>query len=312
VAFLKNVFRQNVFRWQGTLVLGAALAMALGGAGRVSAAQLKIMPLGDSITEGVETDAGGGVNHGGYRFGLWNLLQSNDSPLKGNVDFVGSQSTPGEHFGGLTGDQDYDADNEGHSGYTVNNIFNNLDGYFSANSPDVILLNIGVNDLAQHHDPASTTGENDLYNLIEKIFYERPSVHLYVSSILGVPDNYVWGPPPGYSDVAAFQAAIQEYNAKIPGLVNTFKALGDNITFVDMYDTLGYSEAENDSASHTDFTWVTNTNQGSLFGKIGPGIHPSWDGYNKMAQTWYNALVPEPGALSVLLLGVLAVRRRRA
>jgi lysophospholipase L1-like esterase len=309
-----------MFRQRGSALLGTALTMTLGGAGGAWAAPIKIMPLGDSITYGVESDEGGGVNHGGYRFGLWNLLQGSGSPYQGNVDFVGDYHVPDATHGGLSGNQSYDADNEGVSGVTISELKNGSGSYLGVNhaistyAPDVILLNIGSNNLTRPLGSGETRADSlnnalgEMYDLLETIYhpYNPPAspVHVYVSSITGVADNYVWGPPPGYGTVEDFQNEIKAFNNAIPGVIaqleSDYPASNLDITYVGgIYDALDYS------TTSSDFTYVHNNSN-----VLGPGLHPSWQGYNKLAQVWYDALVPEPGALSVLLLGVVAMRRR--
>ncbi|MFB9413576.1 hypothetical protein ACFFSQ_36150, partial [Dactylosporangium matsuzakiense] len=77
------------------LGLAAALAVAattltIGPAGAESNGGVRVMPLGDSITEGTQVP-------GGYRIGLWQRLAAGGY----RVDFVGSQyngpSSLGDH-----------------------------------------------------------------------------------------------------------------------------------------------------------------------------------------------------------------------
>ncbi|WP_051859308.1 SGNH/GDSL hydrolase family protein [Streptomyces xanthophaeus] len=98
----------------GLALLTATSALGLASTPAVAAPRpvpplVKIMPLGDSITEGAGSSAGVG-----YRAPLWELIsaQSRYTP-----DFVGSRSS-----GSVT-----DPDNEGHGGYTISGIRAGLD-----------------------------------------------------------------------------------------------------------------------------------------------------------------------------------------
>ncbi|NJO19795.1 MAG: hypothetical protein HC838_06605 [Spirulinaceae cyanobacterium RM2_2_10] len=91
---------------------------------------LKIMPLGDSITDGYNLP-------GGYRFPLWQALRDRGYP----IDFVGSQQN-----GPATWPE---REHEGHSGWKIAQIHQRLTGWLATTQPDIILLLIGTNDIAQ-------------------------------------------------------------------------------------------------------------------------------------------------------------------
>lgn len=94
-----------------------------------SAAPVRVMPLGDSITG----------SPGCWRADLWNRLRTGGYT---NVDFVGTLPAPGC---GVT----YDGDNEGHGGFLATNIANQnqLPGWLSATRPDVVMMHLGTNDV---------------------------------------------------------------------------------------------------------------------------------------------------------------------
>ena len=100
------------------------LAMALAGLSFAAWAtpSLRIMPLGDSITQGAKSE-----NTAGYRGPLWTLLKEAGY----NVDYVGSSTaTPGTVSG-------MDTDHEGHGGWRLDatqggsGIYENLPAWFA-------------------------------------------------------------------------------------------------------------------------------------------------------------------------------------
>src|SRR3954469_10677067 len=94
---------------------------------------VKIMPLGDSITESF-------WDHASYRFFLYNQLVNAGY----DVDFVGSMT------GVNAGDplySNFDQNHEGHSGFRADEIQNNIVNWANQNKPDVVLLHIGSNDI---------------------------------------------------------------------------------------------------------------------------------------------------------------------
>lgn len=112
--------------------------------------QIKIMPLGNSITRG----SSGSPDKIGYRRQLYqNLI--NDGY---NIDFVGSNSL------GLI--DDFDKDHEGHSGWHAKHptipevsIANNLYDWLELNPPNIILLHAGTNDIIGLEGNNETTSD---------------------------------------------------------------------------------------------------------------------------------------------------------
>lgn len=108
---------------------------------------VRIMPLGDSITEGT-TD---GVNNlpppgqrVSYRRKLYNDLVATANG-RYNIDFVGSLSE-----GSSANPQIGDPNHEGHGGLTSADIANGITGWLNTDPPDIILLHIGTNDLSNN------------------------------------------------------------------------------------------------------------------------------------------------------------------
>ncbi|OBT65411.1 hypothetical protein VE03_06102 [Pseudogymnoascus sp. 23342-1-I1] len=113
-------------------------AAALAG---LAAAQskIKIMPLGDSITEITC-----------WRTTLWDDLQSDG--VTNSFEFVGSMTNNAQNCQGNAG---WDMHHEGHSGYLAIDIANtNLQGWLASTKPDVVMFMLGTNDVAQGRSTA--------------------------------------------------------------------------------------------------------------------------------------------------------------
>jgi acyl-CoA thioesterase I len=93
-----------------------------------SNAAVKIMPLGDSITESA-------APHNSYRFYLWHLLINQGY----HVDFIGSQHGVGN---GPPANPDFDMDHEGHAGYRADEILTHVQTWATGASPDIVLLHM--------------------------------------------------------------------------------------------------------------------------------------------------------------------------
>jgi lysophospholipase L1-like esterase len=168
-----------------------ALARPAGAA--VAARPIRIMPLGDSITYGV-----GSPSSSSYRAALWNRLAVQAGYA---VDFVGSQRS-----GALP-----DQDNEGHSGWRIDEIAANIDGWLATSQPDVVLLHIGTNDMNQNYQV--DTAPQRLAALADRILADRPSATVLVAKIVPSLD-------------AGIQGRINTFKAAIPGALNRCSATG--------------------------------------------------------------------------------------
>lgn len=213
---------------------------------------IRIMPVGDSITEGKYTT-------GGYRRPLYQLLKANGY----SATFVGKEDNgePANDTGFSTG-----MENPNHEGYGSARIGMLLNGgtteghtslpmktSLSNNKPDVVLILLGTNDIM---GITSTDKIRDTMEiLVNSIFEQIPNVTVLLASI------------PPIHKIEARNADVDAYNATLPGIVAKQQALRRRIKFVDIHSAL--------------------TDPSDL---SGDKVHPSAAGYNKMAALWYSAL----------------------
>ncbi|MGI5191914.1 ricin-type beta-trefoil lectin domain protein [Promicromonospora sp. CA-289599] len=228
-------------RWLGAAVaLGVVLAMVTTPTGPASAESnggVRVMPLGDSITEGTQTP-------GGSRIGLWQRLANGGY----TVDFVGSQVNGPASLG--------DHDHEGHPGWRIDQIDANVVGWLNTYQPQTVLLHIGTNDVLQDN---SSGAPDRLSALIDRITTTAPDAEVFVAQII----------PLGWSEG---DAAVNRFNAAIPGIVQSKVNAGKKVHLVDMHSALTAADLED-------------------------GVHPTAAGYDKMAAVWYDALRAVPGSI---------------
>lgn len=167
---------------------------------------VRIMPLGDSITE----SSGG---HASYRYWLWHELL--DAGY--HVDFVGSM------YGVYNGQplySDFDQIHEGHWGWRVDEILAQILGWASTYDPEIILIHLGTNDIWQGQGVASTITE--LGDLIAEIRLVNPTAKFLLAQL--IPSS--WG---GHLDL------IPDLNAQIPPLASSLTSPQSPIYVVDQY-----------------------------------------------------------------------------
>jgi VCBS repeat-containing protein len=193
------------FRW----VLGLWLLCHLGVAVcEALVPPVRIMPLGDSITQGC---CSGTTVQGGYRNKLYQLLTSAGY----NVDYVGTQAD-------TANPAIPDWDHQGMGGYRIDQIRSGLAGWLNAiDDPDVVLLLIGVNDFWQGYDLANV--QTRMSNLIADIATSRPYARIIVSNL------------PLRTDNASLEALQATFNDALPAMVSAQVALGRHVSLVDMH-----------------------------------------------------------------------------
>ncbi|WP_020477492.1 ricin-type beta-trefoil lectin domain protein [Streptomyces sp. SS] len=184
-------------------LLAAALAVTAAGAAPASAASdtpLRVMPLGDSITWGVGSSTGNG-----YRGPLWDRLVAEGHP----VDFVGT---------GRAGSMS-DPDNEGHSGYRIDQIAALANAALTRYRPNVVTLHIGTNDLQGASEVDTAIAR--LKSLVNQITADVPDATVLVASLV-------------VSTSSSEEQHRGAYNQALPQIVGAAQAAGKHVAFVDM------------------------------------------------------------------------------
>ncbi|WP_163572361.1 GDSL-type esterase/lipase family protein [Fodinicola feengrottensis] len=162
------------------------------------------------------------------------------------MDFVGSQTSGPTNLP--------DQNHEGHPGWTIAQLSQQVVGWLTTYKPDMVLLHIGTNDM--YTDATSAAAPAELSTLLDQITQTVPAAKVYVASIIPLAD-------------AAGANRVLAYDATIPGIVGAKAAAGKNVSFVDMHSAVPTAE-------------------------LVDGIHPTVGGYSRMAARWYSAIVGTP------------------
>lgn len=177
-----------------------------------AATTIKVMPLGDSITQ-----------VGGTAMGFKGYLLDKLVAAGYTIDYVGSQRASGPA-------ELKDWDHEGHSGWQNSNFQPVVQGYVSTYTPNVIIFHVGTNDIWSNIDP--NLAITRMRDVLSKIYAGKPDTHVIVAKIIrmNIGKDAEW----------------QSYNNQIPGVVNDFKAQGRKITMADLSNTLSTSDLQSD------------------------------------------------------------------
>ncbi|MDA0577954.1 MAG: SGNH/GDSL hydrolase family protein [Verrucomicrobia bacterium] len=200
---------------------------------------IRIMPLGDSMTQGTKV-------YPGYRVLLWKALRAQGM----NVNFVGREQ---RYYMERWGAWGFDADHEGHWGWTAKRLLEELEPLASEAQPDIVLLQIGINDLFGGRRPHAIA--ENIEQIIQSLRGANPRVAVLVAQL-----------PPVLDDQS--KPLIPELNREIIGLATRLDSAEARVLTVDQYS--GY-----DAAADT-YDW----------------LHPNEQGGRKMAERWFSALLP--------------------
>ncbi len=223
---------------------------------------VKIMPVGDSITQGSASGADtenperdDPLYWTSYRKDLWDSLLAAGA----NVDFVGSQ----QHGSGAGV---FDYDHEGHGGFSAYDVAygdpsrpgeHSISQWLSDQDPDVVLLHIGTNDL--------TESAQDVASILDLIKAYSEDVTVVLARII----NRECSTPP-----CADYLTTSAFNANLATMAQARIDAGDKIILVDQ-----------ETGAQPPMVYTLQPE-----GDMWDHLHPYKTGYAKMAGVWLSAL----------------------
>jgi lysophospholipase L1-like esterase len=240
--------------------LPAAFALALAltcappaAAQSIQPAPLRIMPVGDSITEG-------GDGTGGFRRPLFDMI----SAAYGMPNLVGArnmrQSDPADFV---------DHDEDGYSAYRIDQIATG-EGFWNAQpietrlaawDPAIVTIHAGTNDAQQDYFFWGSERKqlppviDRLDDLVSRVVAYNPAIYVIVAQII----------PANAPASRRTQDYIVRLDAEVPAMVAKHQARGERVSMVDMYTPM-----------------LAHPNP--------DGIHPDAAGYAVMAQVWFQGM----------------------
>ncbi|MEL7453492.1 MAG: GDSL-type esterase/lipase family protein, partial [Pseudomonadota bacterium] len=220
------------------------------------AVPLRFLPLGDSITYGIEVTPrdDNDVTLGGYRDDLWEAFV--DQAVL--IDYVGTQTAGPATL--------LDQSHEGISGIRADRIADNLMGQIQSLSPDVVLLMAGTNDSRQDFINSGQTTPQDIERIINIILDENPDAQIFVATL-----------PPQ-------DPAVPRNANALPGLAEANEGIRDLV-----------ARLNDDGASNIHLVEMSDLSL-DLISDVGPdnlndnGLHPTSEGYAELARRWFEAV----------------------
>lgn len=191
---------------------------------------MKIMPVGDSITDDCSTN-------GAWRLYLQPLLETNGFAFTNtgrNASSIAPGFTKRRHEGycgaviaapGYFGAYSYAATDN----YLQRIVPDALS--IANNRPDLMLIMIGANDIGHGRNPW-VVATNDMPALLNTIFSNRPNVNVILTKATTLQNAGL-----GYN---IYATNVPIYNAALQKVVNQRRALGQNVFLADMYSAVDY------------------------------------------------------------------------
>jgi lysophospholipase L1-like esterase len=170
----------------------------------------KVLPFGDSITYGLGFA-------GAYRVELFNKAVMAGQ----HITFLGSLMNGPTTVAGAP----FPKQNEGHSGWKIDQMLPLIPSPALQVKPDVILVMIGTNDIAQNDDVVDAPMR--LGALIDKLVGAAPDAVIVVATLT----------PLGSSN-----SGVQAYNAALPPVIKQRADAGKHVQLVDMFPGFPSSE----------------------------------------------------------------------
>jgi acyl-CoA thioesterase-1 len=165
------------------------------------AAETVILPLGDSITEGVPGDRG-------YR----GFLHEELSQRSLRTRFIGTRESPaGAH--------------EGWSGITADELLAHVDGALAGTAPDFVLLHIGTNDIGRGQPGEAVAKEVNA--LLVRLAHRAPRARVLLAQII-----------PMSRAGKRYEEEVRKFNQSLSRLARERQASGQRVEVVNLHDAI--------------------------------------------------------------------------
>lgn len=180
--------------------------------------RLRILPLGDSITNGFPFS---------YRYSLFNMLTNSGH----NFNFVGTQNSNPANYPGA-----WDTRHEGHNGASSRGVDVDLNSWLQTYQADIAIVHLGTNDVSYSiNNPSDFTLTLDyMESIINKLRSDNPIIRIYLAKIIP--------PGSGLTPSDQFFNLTNEWNTGIQNLADQKNTSVSPVVVVDMNTGFGDSD----------------------------------------------------------------------
>lgn len=174
-------------------------------------------------------------------------------------------------MGGEVPNPDFDMDHEGHSGWTYENLFvppdwdvkrGNIQSWLQLYSPDVVLVELGTNDVFQCRQPEDII--KNLKSMIDLLRAKNPSVKIFIGS--AIPLGPKWSDQNLCKSTYTYRELLDAVNKKISDFVHANSVPHSPLIVVDQFSAINPELHLYDD------------------------IHPNSQGEEIMAEKWFAAI----------------------
>lgn len=180
--------------------------------------RIRIMPLGDSVTQGA-------ADADSYRRPLWNLLKKTNA----RIDFVGSMKM--NYPNALPAHSNFDMDHEGHWGWRTDEVLAKIDSWAEQAAPDIVLLHLGINNILQKQGNKDTVVE--LRQIILVLRKHNPRVEILLAQLIPVADTTA-------------NVQVQKLNGLLPDMAKSITTDDSPVHIVNQYEGFDAFKDTND------------------------------------------------------------------
>lgn len=203
----------------------------------------KILPLGDSITDGFGYA-------GGYRVALFARAQA----AMQRITFVGSLQNGPSTVAGAS----FPRNHQGHPGWTIDRVASLVPRPALESAPDIVLLMAGTNDVNFSSDLANAP--NRLGAMIDAISAANERALIVVAQLTPLEESF-FNPGAG--------ASVETFNRALPAVVESRVAMGKHVMLVDMHT--GFPDGGLGDGVHPNqqgYEWMANVWYAAIAGVL--------------------------------------------
>jgi lysophospholipase L1-like esterase len=242
-------WRRSVLALVSALLLTVTARAELALTNYTAAHPLKVLDIGDSITDD-------SVTNGAWRAYLEPLLVANGYSFTnlGRWASVPHAGFAQVHHEGMDGSviaaPGLSGPTHGYAAASNYTLLTLPDAFksFAGTMPDLVLIDMGVNDMGRGRDPHHVA-TNDLSALLDLVFSNAPSAHIIISKPTTITYSTILSPP-----YDTYRTNMLIYCDAVQALATARRAQGQNVFVADLFSAVNGATMLNSDGTHPNAT----------------------------------------------------------